>query len=274
MPGAPVVFVHGMFMTAACWENWIERFESSGRTCTAFEWPHRDAPVEDLRAKQPDAELGRLTLSRIVNDTAARVRSMPEPPVLIGHSMGGLIVQLVLNQGLGAAGVAIDSAPPLGVFTPKWSFLKSNWPMIRPFSSPHEPHLISFKEFQYAFANTLPLDFQEAAYERYIVPESRMVPRESLTSVGRVDFRREHAPLLLVAGGSDHIIPASLNRANCRRYRAPGSITAFQEFEGRDHLTILEPGWEKVADSALAWLDGLGTASGPAPGADASRVSA
>jgi UDP-N-acetylglucosamine:LPS N-acetylglucosamine transferase len=62
-------------------------------------------------------------------------------------------------------------------------------------------------------------------------------------------------PLLFVVGGSDHIIPASLNRANARRYRARGSITDFREFEGRDHLTIVEPGWETVADFVLSWLD-------------------
>jgi pimeloyl-ACP methyl ester carboxylesterase len=110
-------------------------------------------------------------------------------------------------------------------------------------------------------ANTLPADQQEAIYERYIVPESRRVPRESLTSVGRVDFAKEHVPLLLVAGGADHIIPASLNRANARRYRAPGSVTDFRLWEGRDHVTILEPGWRDVAAYVLEWLDGLAPAS-------------
>jgi pimeloyl-ACP methyl ester carboxylesterase len=257
----PVVFIHGMFMTSLCWEDWLEVFESSGRSVTAFEWPHREAPVAELRARHPDPDLGRLTLSRIVHDHATRIQAMPAPPVLVGHSMGGLIVQLLVDQGLGAAGVAIDSAPPLGVISPRWSFLKSNWPMISPFASAREPHLLSVEEFRYAFANTLPADQQEAIYERYIVPESRRVPRESLTSVGRVDFAKEHVPLLLVAGGADHIIPASLNRANARRYRAPGSVTDFRLWEGRDHVTILEPGWRDVAAYVLEWLDGLAPAS-------------
>jgi pimeloyl-ACP methyl ester carboxylesterase len=264
MTDAPVVFVHGMFMTSVCWDGWIERFSSAGRRATAFEWPNRDGSVEELRAAHPDARLGRLTLARIVDEHAARVATMPAPPILIGHSMGGLIVQILVNRGLAAAGVAIDSAPPMGVFTPKWSFLRSNWPMITPFTPASEPRLMPLHDFEYAFANTLPAETQHALYDRLIVPESRMVPRQSLTSVAKVDFAAEHAPLLFVAGGSDHIIPASLNRTNARRYRARGSITDFREFEGRDHLTIVEPGWETVADFVLAWLDTDASASAAA----------
>lgn len=244
-----------MFMTAACWDDWLVRFAAAGHTASALEWPGRDAPVAELRRRHPDPALGDLTLTAIVDDHAARIAAMPEPPVLVGHSMGGLIVQLLLDRGLGAAGVAIDSAPPMGVFSAKWSFLKANWPMITPFASAHAPRLIPLDGFRYAFANTLTADAQEAAYRRYVVPESRLVPRQSLTAAARVDFAKAHAPLLLIAGGSDHIIPASLNRSNARRFKAAGSITDFREFEGRDHLTIVEPGWEKVADFVLAWLE-------------------
>ena len=258
MAGTPVVFVHGMFMTALCWEEWLPRFAASGRPATALEWPGRDASVAELRKRHPDPDLGNLTLTRIVNEHAALVRAMPESPVLVGHSMGGLIVQLLIDRGLGSAGVAIDSAPPMGVFSARWSFLKANWPMITPFASVKAPRLIPLQDFRYAFANTLPPEAQEAAYERYAVPESRAVPRQSLTSAARIDFAKRHAPLLLVAGGSDHIIPASLNRSNYRRYRDATSVTDFREFDGRDHLTIVEPGWEKVADFVLAWLDQVG----------------
>jgi pimeloyl-ACP methyl ester carboxylesterase len=267
MAGTPVVFIHGMFMTALCWDGWAERFDAAGHTPTAFEWPNRDASVEELRAAHPDPRLGRLTLARIVDEHASRLATLPDAPVLVGHSMGGLIVQLLVGRGLGAAGVAIDSAPPMGVFTPKWSFLKSNWPMISPFSPAGEPRLIPLEDFRYAFANTLPPDVQEDLYMRYIVPESRMVPRQSLTSVARIDFARPHVPLLFVAGGSDHIIPASLNRTNARRYRASDSLTDLREFEGRDHMTIVEPGWEDVADFVAQWIDRLPAGTAIAAGA-------
>jgi pimeloyl-ACP methyl ester carboxylesterase len=169
--------------------------------------------------------------------------------------MGGLVVQLLLQRGLGAAGVAIDSAPPVGVFSAAPSFLKANWPMIDPFVSIHEPHMITFEQFAYAFANTLAADEQHAAYERYMVPESRGVPRESLGKEGHVDFHSPHPPLLLIAGGADHIIPAGLNETNFKHYRPETGVVEFKEYPGRDHLTILEAGWEQLADDSLSWLD-------------------
>jgi alpha-beta hydrolase superfamily lysophospholipase len=125
-------------------------------------------------------------------------------------------------------------------------------PHVNPFKPLNEPVELSFERFQYAFANTLPLDEQRQGYDRYIVPESRRVPRESLTA--RVDFRKAHAPLLLIAGGSDNIIPASLNHLNYRRYAVSPSITDFKEFSGRTHFIIAQKGWEEVAAYILAWL--------------------
>jgi len=126
--------------------------------------------------------------------------------------------------------------------------------MISPIASRYAPRLMPFADFQYAFVNTLPLAQQKAAYDRYVVPESRMVPRDGLGAIGKIDFRKPHVPLLLTAGSEDHIIPASLNRTNHAKYRHPASITDFKEFKGRDHFVIGETGWEEVADYVLDWL--------------------
>jgi pimeloyl-ACP methyl ester carboxylesterase len=254
MTSKTIVFIHGMFMTPLCWEQWAAYFQSRGYTCAAPAWPGRDRPVEDLRRAHPDPALGRLTLAEVVEHMAGFVRALPGKPVLIGHSMGGLVVQLLLQQGLGAAGVAIDSAPPAGVFTAQWSFLKANFSMINPFVPAGRPRRMSFQDFQYAFVNGIPPEEQQAAYDRYVVPESRGGPRPSLTSVGRVDFRKPHAPLLLIAGSDDTIIPAGLNRTNYARYRASPSVTDIKEFPGRVHFIIGQSGWEEVADYVLAWL--------------------
>ena len=101
----------------------------------------------------------------------------------------------------------------------------------------------------------MPLSEQRAAYDRYVVPESRGVPTQSLTSAGKVDFKKAHPPLLITAGEKDHIIPASLNRTNYEKYRGSASITDFKEFPGRDHFVIGERGWQEVADFVLAWLE-------------------
>ena len=249
-----IVFIHGMFMTSLCWEGWIKYFESKGFKVIAPNWPGRGEPVKALRKKHPDPELGALTLTKIVNNYAEFIEKHHENPIIIGHSMGALVTQILINRGLGAAGIAIDSAPPSGVFTTKWSFIKANFPMISPFASKTTPHLMTLKEFQYAFVNTFPLKEQEKAYQRYVVPESRQVPRESLGRAGRIDFKKAHAPLLLTAGSLDNIIPASLNKSNYEKYTNSASVTDFIEFPGRTHFLIGQPGWEEIAESCLTWL--------------------
>lgn len=256
MPSRTILFIHGMYMTPLCWGAWLQRFQANGYHSIAPAWPGRDKPIEVLR--QPDAQIAALTLHGIIDHMVETIRALPEPPILVGHSMGGLIVQLLLQRGSAAAGVAINSAPPQGVFSTQWSFIKSNWPHINPFPSKNQPVLMSFERFQYAFANGLPLEVQRSAYETYVVPESRRVAAESLTSVAHVDFAQPGAPLLLIAGSADHIIPASLNRSNFAKYRRPHSITDFKEFDGRTHFIIGQSGWEEVADYVASWLNDRG----------------
>ncbi|HEX7435036.1 MAG TPA: alpha/beta hydrolase [Anaerolineaceae bacterium] len=249
-----VVFIHGMYMTPLCWEHWVDYFQSRGYTCLTPAWPGRDQPVETLRKNHPDPQLGQLTLSAVLQSMTQTIQALDEKPVLIGHSMGGLIVQLLLQRDLAAAGVVIDSAPPQGVFSISWSFLKSNFPHINPMAAQDQPIAMSFERFQYAFANTLSAKEQRAAYDTYVVPESRRVPAESLTSVAHVDFKRAHAPLLIIAGSADHIIPASLNRTNYARYRGTDSVTDFKEFPGRTHFIIGQGQWEEVASYIQSWI--------------------
>ena len=253
MQAKTIVFIHGMFMTAMCWEKWVPYFQERGYQCLAPNWPGRDKPVEAQRKDHPDLLLGQLGLGDVVNHFENIIRKLPEKPLLIGHSMGGLVTQLLLQRDVAAAGVAIDSAPPAGVFTPSWSFLKANFPMINPFVSGAAPRCMPFADFQYAFVNTLPLAEQQADYERYVVPESRKVPRDSLVSAGAVDFKKAHAPLLLIAGKADHIIPAGLNKINFEKYHASPSRTDFKEFPGRVHFIIGQKGWEEVAEYVAGW---------------------
>jgi pimeloyl-ACP methyl ester carboxylesterase len=248
-----ILLIHGMFMTPLCWEHWIPCYQAKGYRVIAPAWPGRDKLVETLRKKHPDPELAKLKLSDIVEHIANFIKGLDEKPAIIGHSMGGLVVQLLLQRDLAVAGVALDPAPPMGVFTTAFSFVKANFPAINPFLL-NRPVMMTFEHFQYAFVNTLPLEEQRAAYERYLVPESRRVPTQSLTAAGRVDFKKSHPPLLITAGEKDHIVPASLNRTNYRKYQG-SSVTEFKEFPGRDHFLIGERGWEEVADYSLSWLE-------------------
>ena len=249
------VFIHGMYMTPLCWEHWIDYYQSKGRHCLAPAWPGRDAPIETLRRNHPDPALGRLKLRDVVDHMETFIKSLSGKPVVIGHSMGGLVAQLLLQKDLAAAAVAIDPAPPQWVITASWPFVKANFPHINPLVPVTRPVEMSFPRFQYCFVNTLPEDQQRAAYDRYAVPESRGVPTQTLTSVAHIDFKKPHAPLLITGGERDHLIPASLSRATYRRYAANGSVTDLKVFPGRDHFVIGEPGWQEVAEFVLSWLD-------------------
>ncbi len=246
-----VVFIHGLYMTPLCWEDWVKRFEARGFRALAPAYPGRDKSVQALQT--PDAALGKLNLTAIVEDLENRIKKLDEKPILIGHSMGALVTQLLLHRGLASAAVAIDSAPPTGVFTTTFSFLKANWGHITPFVNQSSPVRMTFERFQYAFVNDMPLAEQRAAFERYVVPESRRIPRESLFSA-KIDFKRPHAPLLIIAGGGDHIIPPDLNQKNFKKYKDSGSVTDFKEFPGRNHFIIGQKGWEEVADYCIEWI--------------------
>ncbi len=247
-----IVFIHGMYMNQLCWEKWVDRFEGKGFKCIAPAWPGRDLQPDILRERHPDLKLGELTLGMVFEHFSKVISGLNEKPILIGHSMGGLITQMLLQGDLAVAGVAIDSAPPRGVFTTKWPFLKANWPHITPFISQSSPIEMSFERFQYAFVNTMPLLEQREAYDKYVVPESRRVPREALSV--RLDYIKPHPPLLFIAGSADHLIPPSLTKANFVKYQTSPSVTSFKEFPGRVHFIIGQNGWEEVADYVGSWL--------------------
>ena len=259
MSARTVVLIHGMFMTPLCWEKWTPFCQERGLKVLVPAWPLHDRSVAEQRQRHPSAELAALSLGEVLAQLRGLVAGLPEPPILIGHSMGGLLVQLLLQEGLGAVGIAIDSAPPKGVLTTAWSFLRSNWPVINPLANLSVPVQMSLDDFAYAFAHTHSRAEQQALYERHVVPESRLLGKGPITSAGQIDFAKPRAPLLLIAGELDRIIPAKLNRSNFTRYQKQaarsGAVTAYKEFAGRTHWIIDETGWQEVASFALSWAD-------------------
>jgi len=251
-----VVFVTGAFVTHDGWQPWIEYFEEKGYKAMAPAWPYKDSPAAVLRDRQPyDTDLAALTLSELIDHYAGIVNGMPEKPIVIGHSLGGLITQIIVNRGLAAAGVAIHSVPPFGVFPYEFSFLKAGWKALGLFTSLRKTYLMSFKDWQYAFVNGMSLAEQQAAYDQNTIPESKTVARGGLTFAAKVDFSRIHAPLLLTSGDKDNIIPAHLNMRNYKKYVQNGSVLTYKEFSGRNHFVIGQPSWKEDADYILEWLD-------------------
>ncbi len=267
-----IVFITGAFVSSSCWDEWRAFFTGYGYHCLAPAWPYKDAPASELRRRQPDAQVAATRLRQLTEYYADFVARLPEKPILIGHSLGGLLTQLLLQRDLAAAGVAIHSVSPQGVITFKWSFYRSVWWPLGYFTPVAQSFLMSFKQWQYAFTNGMPRAAQRAAYEQFAVPESKRVSRDGLTSAANIDFRRPHAPLLFLAGSTDHIIPASLNYSNYRRYQHAGSVTAYRELPGRNHFVLGQPTWREDALCVLAWLQQL--AAGPAGAADQRTLAA
>jgi pimeloyl-ACP methyl ester carboxylesterase len=250
MASIPVLFIHGMYLTGQSWSRWCDRFSSRGFACSAPSWPGRDGNPAHLR-EHVDPRLASLTLSDIVAEYEQRARADART-IVIGHSMGGLVAQILLARGAAAMAIAIDSAPPHGVRSFAWSHLRANAPVLRPGSAPIVPSLAAWR---YAFWHTGSIDEVKQAFDTEVVPESRLVGRGPLGREAAVDFTAPRGPLLMIAGELDRIIPASLNRKNAARYPASSGATELVEMKGRTHYLCGQPGWEEVADTCLTWLD-------------------
>jgi pimeloyl-ACP methyl ester carboxylesterase len=253
-----IVLIHGLWMTSLSWEHWIERYEACGFRVLAPSWPGMDGDIDELRRDPSGIE--HLGITEIVDNYDAIIRELDTPPIIMGHSFGGAFTQILLDRGLGAAGVAIDSAAVKGVLTLPWSTLKSGFPVLKSPANNHKAVALSLDEFRYAFTNTLSEEEAEAAYERYAVPgPGRVLFQAALANFNprattSVDFHNDdRAPLLLIAGGKDHVSPAAINESNAKHYRKSGATTAYEEFPLRSHFTLGEEGWEQVADYALNW---------------------
>src|SRR4051812_11823883 len=99
-------------MTPRSWEHWIERYERDGHRVLAPAWPGMDGDVAALR-EDPSA-FATLGVTEVVDHYAGIVKGLDEPPIIMGHSFGGLITEVLLDRGLGIVGVAIDPAPIKG----------------------------------------------------------------------------------------------------------------------------------------------------------------
>jgi pimeloyl-ACP methyl ester carboxylesterase len=275
-----VVLIHGLWMTPLSWEGWTARYRAAGYTVVDAAWPGLDGEVEALR--RDPAPIARLSIEEIVDHYDSIIRGLDRPPVIMGHSFGGAFTQVLLDRGLGAAGVAIGSAAVKGVMRLPWSTLRTGWPILRNPRNRHRAVSIDVKQFHYRFTNHLTVEESAPIHARYCVPGVGRVLFQGASanlqpnSPTKVNFRNgTRAPLLFIAGGMDHVSPPSINRSNARKYRKSSAITEYKEFDGRSHFTVGQEGWEQVADYALEWAvrnasaaDGRATVPSPADRSD------
>jgi pimeloyl-ACP methyl ester carboxylesterase len=272
----PMMLIHGAWLSSRSWDNFVEYFEPRGFDVSAPEWPRKDGDVQELRQATDDLE--GLGLNEIVDHYQAEIEKLDESPVLVGHSFGGLIVELLLDRGLGRAGVAISPAPPKGILVLPFSSLKAASPALAHPSRWHGVVPLTLEEFTYGFVNTFSPEDAAAAYETYAVPESGQIFYEAgfanfhLHPPTEVHFKMQaRAPLLIVGAEKDNTVPASLARKQFEKYEkheAYDAQTDYLEFAGRPHLMMVAEGWEEIAEAVDSWLDGVLEASGaPAEGA-------
>ncbi|HUO31905.1 MAG TPA: alpha/beta hydrolase [Bryobacteraceae bacterium] len=246
-----VIFIHGAWVTPRCWRYFAPLFADKGHRTLLPAWPFKDREVSK-QLRHPDPRLAEVGIPEIVAHFKEIIRSQSNPPVLIGHSFGGLIVQLLLDQGYGAAGIVLSSVPPRGVsalgsptraIRKLWKLFGATSPW-RGILHPPQPDAREWAVHQ------------AQGIEMHLVPESRRIFWQLLTSAAAVDFRNPaRAPLLLVACGKDRCFPVETQQRTWQRYCASPARTDFALFPDLTHLSIAEPGYEALAAHCLAWTD-------------------
>jgi pimeloyl-ACP methyl ester carboxylesterase len=262
-PTAPdtIVLVHGLWMTPRSWEEWVPYYEGKGYKVITPTYPGFEVEVEALR--EDPAPIATATVPATVAHIADAITELDAPPIIMGHSFGGTLTQLLLDRGCGAAGVAIDSAPTEGVRVNPLSQIRSLFPALKDPRNRHKAFGFTPEEFHYAFTNTLGEEDSRKVYDRYHIP----APGNWIWAYGLianfkpghqetwVDYDADRAPLLFIGGGEDHIMPPSVNKSNAKHYAKSPGPAEYHEFPGRSHWTCAEPGWEAVADYALEWAE-------------------
>jgi pimeloyl-ACP methyl ester carboxylesterase len=254
-----IVLIHGFWVTPRSWENWIAHYEGKGFRVLAPAYPGFEVEVEALNADSSPIEA--VTVPEIVEHLEAVVGELDSPPILMGHSAGGVFTQILLDHGYGAAGVAINSAPTEGVKVVPLSQVKATFPVLKNPANRHKAVGFTFEQWQYAFTNTFGEEEARALYERYHIPASgHIFWGSALANIhpghddNHVNYENpDRAPLLFISGSEDHLMPPKIQRSNAKHYKAEGTVTEVKEYEGMSHLLPAQEGWEEVADYALEW---------------------
>jgi pimeloyl-ACP methyl ester carboxylesterase len=254
----PIVLIHGFWVTPRSWEHWIAHYESKGHRVLAPAYPGFEVEVEALNADTTPIE--QLSVPAVVEHLESVVRGLDTPPIIMGHSAGGVFTQILLDRGYGVAAVAMNSAPTEGVKVVPLSQIKAGFPVLKNPANRHRAVGLTFEQWHYAFTNTFSEEESRRLYERYHVPASGGVfwgsalanihPGKDDTHVNYKNDER--APLLFISGSEDHLMPPSVQRSNAKHYKSD-TITEVKEYDGSAHPLPAQEGWQDIADYALDW---------------------
>ncbi|CAH0144332.1 alpha/beta hydrolase [Microbacterium sp. Bi121] len=258
----PIVLIHGLWMTPKSWDTWAERFRAKGHEVIVPGWPGiDDRSVADIR-RDPSALKG-IGLKQIVDHYERIIRTLPVKPIIMGHSFGGVITQMLADRGLGVAYVGVAPGQTAGISTLPLPTLWTGTPILsNPFGR-NGAKALSKRHFHFTFGNDLTRGESDLLWEQYAVNSYNRVFFEGVASafnekggVTHVDYARDdRAPLLIITGEIDHVVPPAIGRAIVKKYRSTESdaVIEYKEYSGRTHRLVSQDGWEQIADDALAW---------------------
>jgi pimeloyl-ACP methyl ester carboxylesterase len=254
----PVVFIHGLWLLPSSWDRWAGVFEDAGYAALTPGWPDDPQTVEEANA-HPEV-FAHKTVGQVADHYAEIIEQLVAKPVVIGHSFGGLLTQILAGRGLVAASVAIDPAPFRGVLPLPLSALKSASPVLGNPANYSRAIPLTYDQFRYAFANAVGEDEAKELYETYAVPaagaplfQAASANLNPWTEV-KVDAKNpERGPLLIISGEKDHTVPWAIANASYKKQKHNEGVTEIVEIAGRGHALTIDSGWREVADTALAF---------------------
>jgi alpha-beta hydrolase superfamily lysophospholipase len=256
----PVLFVHGLWLLAGSWQRWAEMFDAAGYAPIAADWPGDPATPEAAQAN-PET-LAANSIGTILSHLETIVGALDRKPILFGHSMGGLLVQMLAAKVGAPATVAISPAPFRGVLPLPLSALRSAFPVLSNPLNARRAVQLTPAQFRYGFANTLDDTEASRLYAEYHVPApGRPLFQAGLANLNpwteaRVPRRAEdRGPLLIIAAGKDHTVPAAVSRAAYRNQKRNAAVTEFMSLPDAGHSLVIDNGWENVAQTALDFIE-------------------
>jgi non-heme chloroperoxidase len=256
----PVVFVHGLWLLPSSWDRWAQVFEGAGYTTLTPGWPDDSQTVEEANAN-PEVFANK-TVGQVADHFEQIIRSLKKRPAIVGHSFGGLLVQILAGRGLASATVAIDPAPFRGVLPLPISSLKSAWPVLHNPANRKRAVPLTFEQFRFAFANAVSEDEAKELYATFAVPASGVPLFQAAAAnlnpwtEAKVDSENpERGPLLFISGEKDNTVPWAIANASFKQQQKHNSgVTEITEVKNRGHSLTIDSGWREVADTALAFV--------------------